>query len=82
MSRSPLGTVLTPAHLRRTGLIALLVGSWLTAFNLSDALLAGAWSAGLALKVFLNYLTPFVVANLGLLARRPASAAQPGSDEA
>ncbi|HJO35140.1 MAG TPA: hypothetical protein QF361_02835 [Gammaproteobacteria bacterium] len=70
MSRKALATILVPAHLRRTGLIALIVGSWLTAFNQGDALLAGAWSARLALKVFLNYLTPFVVANLGLLSRR------------
>lgn len=69
MSRSVLATVLAPAHLRRTGLIALIVGSWLTAFNQGDMLLAGAWSTKLALKVFLNYLTPFVVANLGLLSR-------------
>jgi len=68
--RDTLATVFAQAHLRRTGLIALIVGSWLTAFNHGDALLAGAGSASLALKVFLNYLTPFVVANLGLLSRR------------
>ncbi|MEW6166856.1 MAG: nitrate/nitrite transporter NrtS [Pseudomonadota bacterium] len=71
--RAALATVFAPAHLRRTGLIALIVGSWLSAFNHGDALLAGAWSAKLALKVFLNYLTPFVVANLGLLSRRETS---------
>ncbi|MEQ1440061.1 hypothetical protein AAG565_11925 [Fontimonas sp. SYSU GA230001] len=76
MNRNVLRTVLAPAHLRRTGLIALIVGSWLTAFNQGDALLAGAWSGRLALKVFLNYLTPFVVANLGLLSRH----ATPSSD--
>lgn len=63
--------VLEPAHLRRTGLLALLVGSWLTAFNLGDLLLLGPFTAALALKILLNYLTPFVVANFGLILRRP-----------
>lgn len=62
-------TLIAPAHLRRTGLIALAVGSWLTAFNLGDLLLQGQWNATLALKLALNYLTPFVVSNLGLLSR-------------
>lgn len=65
-----LNTILKPAHLRRTGLVALVVGTWLTAFNHGDALLAGAWSVTLGVKVFLNFLTPFVVANLGLLSRQ------------
>lgn len=76
--RESFATVLAPAHLRRTGLIALLVGSWLSAFNHGDALLAGAWSAKLALKLFLNYLTPFVVANLGLLSRSAISRSSAG----
>ncbi|HWU67758.1 MAG TPA: hypothetical protein VN046_02695 [Stenotrophobium sp.] len=63
-------TFIEPAHLRRTGLIALAVGSWLTAFNLGDLLLQGQWSAAIALKLALNYLTPFVVSNLGLQSRR------------
>ena len=68
---SHLDQCLRPAHLRRTAAIALVVGSWLTAFNQSDQLLAEALSPFLALKVALNYLTPFVVANLGILSRRP-----------
>lgn len=67
---SPLSIILRPAHLRRTGLIALAVGSWLTAFNQGDLLLAGGWGLSLVLKVLLNYLTPFVVSNLGLLSRK------------
>jgi hypothetical protein len=66
-----------PAHLRRTSLIALAVGTWLTAFNHGDALLAGAWSLALGGKILLNYLTPFVVANLGLLAGTPGADSQP-----
>lgn len=62
-------TLLLPAHLMRTGAIALIVGTWLSAVNCGDLLLSSGWTSGLALKVFLNYLTPFVVANLGLLSR-------------
>jgi len=61
--------LLKPAHLRRTGLIAFVVGTWLTAFNQGDVFASAHWSGWLALKVFLNYLTPFVVANLGLLSK-------------
>ncbi|MDD3762765.1 MAG: hypothetical protein PHP86_05710 [Nevskiales bacterium] len=61
--------VLKPAHLRRTGSVALIVGSWLTLANLGDALFAGAWSLGIGIKIVLNYLTPLVVANIGLLSR-------------
>jgi len=71
--RNVLRTVWSLTHLKRTGLIALVVGTWLTAFNLGDALLADGWSQAIGLKIFLNYLTPFVVANLGLLSRRSTS---------
>jgi len=57
-----------PRNLRRTGLIALVVGLWLTAFNEGDQLMHGAGGGLLAVKVLLNFATPFVVANLGLLA--------------
>ncbi len=56
-----------PSHLRRTGTIALVVGSWLTLFNQGDAIWTGQAGTAVLLKVLLNYLTPFVVANLGLL---------------
>lgn len=59
-----------PVHLRRTLLIAFAVGTWLNLFNHGDTLLAGAWSVRLAAKLALNYLTPFVVSNIGLLARQ------------
>ncbi len=70
--KSVLQTALYPPHLRRTGLIALVVGSWLSLVNLGDLLLVGPITAGLLLKLALNYLTPFVVANLGLLSRGKA----------
>jgi hypothetical protein len=64
-----LAIIFAPRHLRRTGAIAVLVGLWLSAFNQGDLLLAGAWSAALGVKLALNFLTPFVVSNLGLLSR-------------
>ncbi|HET6912194.1 MAG TPA: nitrate/nitrite transporter NrtS [Rhodanobacteraceae bacterium] len=62
---------LQPVHLRRTALVALVVGTWLTAFNHGDELLAGGLDVRLAAKIALDYLTPFVVSNVGLLARQP-----------
>ena len=59
-----------PVHLRRTALVALVVGTWLTAFNHGDELLRGGLDKRLAAKIALDYLTPFVVSNVGLLARR------------
>jgi hypothetical protein len=59
-----------PDHLRRTGFIALVVGTWLTLFNQPQLLFGLEYSPQLALKVFLNYMTPFVVANFGLISRK------------
>lgn len=60
--------IMHPPHLRRTGMIALLVGAWLTAVNQGPALLNGQLDGLAWLQIALNVLTPFVVANLGLLA--------------
>ena len=60
--------ILRAEHLRRTLLIMTVVGSWLTAVNLSDLILAEGLTPAILGKILLNYLTPFVVANLGLLA--------------
>jgi len=57
-------------HLLRTGLVAFIVGTWLTAVNLADVLFIGPPTTTLFFKVAMNYLTPFLVANLGLLSRR------------
>lgn len=65
-----IGVVMHPPHLLRTGLLALLVGTWLTLINLADVLFLSPLNNALMLKVATNYLTPFVVANLGLLSRR------------
>ena len=59
------------AHLSRTLRIALAVGILLTAINQLDTLLSGNASAGTYAKCALNFVVPFVVSNLGLLAARP-----------
>ena len=64
-----LKVIVHPPHLRRTGLVALLVGTWLTGINLGDALLSAPLTTALVFKVVMNYFTPFFVANLGLLSR-------------
>jgi hypothetical protein len=46
------------------------VGSWLNLFNHGDELLLGTMNAHLAAKLALNYLTPFIVSNAGLVAHR------------
>lgn len=63
-------TCLEGEHLTRTGTIAVIVGSWLTLFNQGDAIATAGVDTLMAARVGLNYLTPFLVANLGLLARR------------
>src|SRR5262245_63894451 len=53
--------------LRRSGLIAIVVGTILTAINQGDVLLAGQWSPALAWKLPLTYAVPFIVATLRAL---------------
>jgi hypothetical protein len=47
---------LYPPHLRRTGSIALIVGTWLTLLNHGDAFWTGHLSSWIWIKVVLNYL--------------------------
>jgi len=53
--------------LRRSVIIALVVGTLLVAINQGDVLLDARWSGTLAWKVPLTYLVPFVVATWGAL---------------
>jgi len=64
--------VLAPRHLRRTLPIALVVGLVLTAINHGDAILSGDAGGRTAIKLGLNFLVPFIVSNLGLLAGKRA----------
>lgn len=61
--------VFAPVHLKRTLLIAFVIGTWLNLFNHGDEFAHGVMNAALLGKLVLNYLTPFVVSNAGLLAR-------------
>jgi hypothetical protein len=54
--------------LRRTARIAAVVGLVLTAINEGDTLVRGAVSLAIAIKIVFNFLVPFVVSNLGVLA--------------
>jgi hypothetical protein len=68
-----LQTILYRPHLRRTTASAGVVGTWLTLVNQGDALVLGTFGVVLLGKTILNYLTPFVVANVGLLSRERPS---------
>jgi hypothetical protein len=59
--------------LRRSGVIALLVGTVLTAVNQGDVLLGGQWLPALWWKIPLTYAVPFVVATAGALGSARAS---------
>ncbi|MHB1883306.1 MAG: hypothetical protein ACYDB0_06955 [Acidithiobacillus sp.] len=65
--RRVLATISHPQHLRWTLAIASIVGTWLTFFILGDLIWDGGITPLIAMKMLLNYLTPFLVANLGLL---------------
>ncbi|MFN8629268.1 MAG: hypothetical protein U0838_02815 [Chloroflexota bacterium] len=62
-----------PDRLRRTLTIALVVGLILTLANEGDVLFAGTATTAVVLKVAANFVTPFIVSNLGLLSGRTAS---------
>jgi hypothetical protein len=70
--REALEIVLLPAHLRKTTRIALVVGTILTLINQADVVLAGDATARTGVKIALNYVTPLIVSNLGLLAGKRA----------
>ncbi|MFN8162143.1 MAG: nitrate/nitrite transporter NrtS [Solirubrobacterales bacterium] len=69
-----LGVCLRREHLRRTTRIALVVGTVLTIVNQADVILGGGATTGTWIRAGLNYLVPFVVSNLGLLAGKRARA--------
>jgi hypothetical protein len=60
-----------PVVFRRCGNIALVVGTLLSAVNQGDAIVGGRFDSLLALRIFANYLIPFVVSNLGAMATLP-----------
>ena len=68
--KSTLTVCCRPDHLKATGGVALLVGTWLTLVNQADVIATQGFDIAVLLKVIVNYLTPFVVSNAGLLARK------------
>jgi hypothetical protein len=68
--REALRYCLERRHLRRTVRIALVVGVVLTAINQLDVIARGDATATTWIKCGLNFIVPFVVSNLGLLAGR------------
>jgi hypothetical protein len=70
--REALRIVMRPEHLRRTVRIALVVGTILTLINQADVIAGGDATTVTWLKAGANYLVPFIVSNLGLLAGKRA----------
>ena len=59
-----------PRHgpmLRRSAVVAVVVGTILTLLNQGDGLLAGQWNDALYWKIPLTYCVPFLVATYGAL---------------
>ena len=70
-------------HLRRTARIALVVGVILTLINQADVVIRGDATAITWVKAMGNFLVPFIVSNLGLLAgRRVERNPDPGTRQA
>jgi len=61
-------TCRTPSNLRRTLTIALVVGCILSIINEGDVIVHGHATAATGLKIGLNFVVPFIVSNLGVLA--------------
>lgn len=67
MAARALAVCREPRNLRRTSLIALVVGCVLTLINELDVFIEGRSTGFTAVKVVLNFFVPFVVSNLGVL---------------
>jgi hypothetical protein len=66
--RTALNTCSTPSNLRRTVIIAAVVGCILSIINEGDVLVHGHATGATAAKICLNFVVPFIVSNLGVLA--------------
>ena len=53
--------------LKRSAIVAVVVGTILTLLNQGDGLLAGQWNNSLYWKIPLTYCVPFLVATYGAL---------------
>jgi hypothetical protein len=70
--REALRICLRREHLGRTVRIALVVGVILTLINQADVIIRGDATGVTWIKSGLNFVVPFVVSNLGLLAGKRA----------
>ena len=61
------GVLIQPQHLKRTAMVALIVGSAFFAMNQLGAVLAGEATPLVWLKAVLTYLTPLCVSSVGVL---------------
>jgi hypothetical protein len=66
--RAALATCRQPSNLRRTLTIALVVGCILSIINQGDVIVHGNATSATAVKIGLNFVVPFIVSNLGVLA--------------
>jgi len=73
-AREALAIVLLPEHLHKTLKIALVVGVVLTTINQLDVFIRGAETPLTWVKLPLNFVVPFVVSNLGVLAAKRGEA--------
>jgi hypothetical protein len=71
--REAVAVVMWPAHLKRTGLTAAIVGTILFAINQLNVVIDGQATALVWTKAGVTYLVPFAVSNIGILiaAHRP-----------
>ena len=68
---SALRYIFTTGVLRRSIILALIVGCVLTLTNQLDVLLSQPFTARLAVKIILNFLTPFAVSSTSAAINRP-----------
>jgi hypothetical protein len=66
--RAAMATCRTPSNLRRTLTIAGIVGCVLSIINQGDVIVHGNATPSTWVKIGLNFVVPFIVSNLGVLA--------------
>jgi hypothetical protein len=66
--RTALETCRAPSNLKRTLTIAGIVGCILSIINEGDVIAHGHATGATVIKICLNFVVPFVVSNLGVLA--------------
>jgi hypothetical protein len=66
-ARAALRTCADPANLRRTLLIAAVVGCILSMINEGGAIVRAHIQTATGVKIGLNFVVPFLVSNLGVL---------------